>query len=362
VIRPTASTVALLEYCKYFARADAVWVDEERDDADRGRRVHKAIALYATSDDGIPITVEDDIREVFARAREWFDSLGVRRGSASLHVEVSLAWDPMADQAEVIGHDRDYSRANGRLCGTADLVLLVVVDGKPVGAMVWDWKSGDGSSAGPQLRTLGLMVARAFGLESVTVAALEVRENAVTEVCREEMDEFALALWAGELMELLEGIAGAPPTPGSHCGEMFCNARLTCPEGQRALSDTVGVIPADRLVRRPEFRITDPITTPEHAMYVVDVIKLVDHWIDAKRRELKRLVPESGWVAADGRILKESTRKMRRFDRYKAEALCKQLGATDAQLESLYYDNVESGGLRVSGGATKPRARRSRAA
>jgi hypothetical protein len=50
------------------------------------------------------------------------------------------------------------------------------------------------------------------------------------------------------------------------------------------------------------------------------------------------------------------------FDKSKALALCKQLGATEAQLASLNYTFERSNGLRVSGGATKPRARRSRAA
>lgn len=354
-MRVTASKLSLLEDCRWWARPAAQWTYTTSPAAERGTRFHRAIALYAASDEGIPISVEDDIREEYARAREWFDSLGVKRGSASLYVEVAFAWDPETDTAEILGKDRDYSRANGRLCGTADLVMTTATGA----VMVWDYKTGDGSDAGPQLRGLGLMAARALGVESVTVAALEVRSAGVTEVCREELDSFDLALVAGQLAELIAAIPDADPIPGEHCGQKYCSARLHCPVGQTAMAEVVDVIPAESLVRRQEYRITDPIRTAEQAIWTVDVLRLVEAWTKAKRDEIKQRVPPEGWRTEDGRVIKETFAKgVEGFSKDHALLVLKELGATDEQIGRCYYTYDRSNGLKVSGGTTKPRAKR----
>ncbi len=358
-MRATASKVGLLEHCLAWARPEMKWEWSSSPAAERGTRFHRAIARYAVTREREH--VEDDIAQEYAHACDWIDSLEII-GKSYLEVEIAFAWDPVTDTAESIGTDRDYSKAFGRLGGTADLVLVVKVDGKRVAVMVWDWKTGSGENAGPQLRTLGLMAARAYGVEHATVAALEVRASGVAEVAREELDSFALAGVAGELAEMIAAIATAEPQPGSHCGEMYCPARLHCPVGQVAMAQVVDVIPAERLVRRPDFRITDQIRTAEEAIWSVDVLRLMSAWVDAKKDEIKKLVPVAGWRTDDGRVLKETTSKIEAFDKHKALALIKQLGATDEQIGSLYYTFEKSNGLRVSGGATKPRARKSRAA
>ena len=352
-MRVTASKVGLLSFCGWWARPEAEWTYTTSSAADRGTRFHKRIAGYALT--GVRETVEDDIAQEYAHACQWVDELPVAR--ADLGVEVAFAWDPATDEAKVVGTDRDYSQAQGRLCGTADLVLLV---GSTV--HVWDWKTGDGTGAGPQLRALGLMAARAFGVESATVAALEVRASGVTEVAREELDAFALAGVAGELAEQLAAIEAAEPQPGSHCGELYCPARLSCPLGQTAIAETALVIPADALVRRPEWRITDPIKTAEQAIWTIDVLRLMGAWLDARKDEIKALVPVEGWKADDGRVLRETTSTIEAFDKTKALALLKQLGATEEQLGGCWYSFTRSNGLRVNGGGTKPRTKRSRAA
>lgn len=350
-MRPTASKVGLLPFCQWWARPEAEWTWTTSAAADRGTRFHTAIARWIASD-RTPFDVDEDIREMFERAKEWIASLGTDRGA--LHVEVAYAWDPETDTAESLGStDRDYSRGKGRFCGTADLVLLVVADGKPIAAMVWDWKTGSGENAGPQLRALGLMVARTHNVEQVTVAALEVRDSGVTEVAREELDGFALAMVAGELAEQIAAIPTAEPQPGSHCGELYCPARLACPLGQTAIARVAEVIPADALVRRQDFRITDPVETAEQAILTVDVLRLMSAWIDAKKEEVKAKVPANGWEASDGRVIKETRATVPAFDKHKALALCKQLGATDEQIASLHYTFEKSNGLRVSGGASK---------
>lgn len=353
----TASKVGLLPYCSWWATPEAKHDDGRSVEADAGDRFHKAIRNYTATRKRE--TVGEDIAALYAHACDYVDSLGLPEDPPALLLERSFAWDPATDAAEVIGYDRDYSKGNGRLCGTVDLVMLVMVDGKVVGAMVWDWKTGDSLSSGPQLRTLGLMVARAFGISQVTVAALDVGPAGVTETCREEMDDFALSAVAGELAEQIAAIGATEPQPGSHCSELFCPAKLHCPVAEKAASEVVDVIPADKLVRRPEFRLTDPIETAEHAMWAVDVCRLIGAKLDAIKDDIKAKVPADGWKAEDGRVLKEGSCDSTGFDKTKALALCRQLGATDAQIESLNYTYQKSTGLRVSGGGAKPRAKRS---
>ncbi len=356
-MRATASKVGLLSYCQWWARPEAKWDTSSSAAAERGTRFHKAIADYAVT--RAVRTVDNDIAAEYTHAALWLDGL-VGLGSQDVFAEIAMAWDPALDTADVLDVvDRAY-KPQSRLCGTADLVLVVMANGKPTAVMVWDWKTGSGESAGPQLRALGLMAARAFGVEHATVAALEVRDSGVTEVAREELDAFSLAGIAGELAEMIAAIETAEPTPGSHCGELYCPARLHCPLGATAMAQVVDVIPAESLVRRDAYRITDPIRTAEQAIWTVDVLRLMGAWLDAKKDEIKKLVPDDGWRAEDGRVLKETTATIEAFDKHKALALIKQLGATDEQIGSLYYSFDKSNGLRVSGGKTKPRVTRAK--
>lgn len=355
--RVSASKVHLLQYCQAFAQPEMVWEERTTDLGDRGTRLHKLLADYARG--LVPTKVDEDIAAAFAHARKWLDELKATVGEGRLLIEASFAWDPDADAAEHIGYDRDYSKANGRVTGTADLVLVVTVDGKAIAAMVWDWKSGTGWGAGPQLRQLAVMVARTFDVEQVTVAALELTDDGVTEVVREDLDSFGLSAAAGEVADLLSQVDGAEPTPGAHCGELYCPARLTCPASQAAAAELVDDIPADALATTGQFKLTDPITTPEHAAWAVDVIRLVNAKLESIKDTIKKLVPAEGWPLADGRILKEGSCKSSGFSKEKAIELCKELGATDEQLGGLYYQYEKSTGLRVSGGASKPRTKRS---
>lgn len=381
-MRVTASKVGLLSYCQWWARPEAVWSDRTGPSADRGTRFHAAMHRLALGKlDGVVAggergpcagpagttswtfgslsAVDDDIREAFGHAAMWFEAI-TNGGLVSFMREIAFAWDPETDTAEQLTLEgRDYSEARGRLCGTADLVLW---HPESESASVYDYKTGDGSGAGPQLRTLGLMVARALHIEQVTVAALECRDSGVTEVAREELDAFALAAHAGELAEHIAAIDTAEPQPGSHCGELYCPARLSCPLGTEATAEVVQVIPAESLVRRADYRITDPVDTADKAIWSLDVLRLMGAWIESKKDEIKAFVPPEGITTEDGRTLRETTKKVEAFDKHKALALCKQLGATEAQIASLHYTFQQSNGLRVSGGSAKPRAKRTRAA
>jgi len=364
-MRPTASKVGLLSYCAYWATPEAVWPKRDSDPADRGNRFHTAIAEYTQS--GVVVAVDDDIAADYAAACAWVYDLRVSAESdIRVMVEPSFAWDPATDEAKCIGAYRNYSAAGERLCGTADLVLVTRVQGKPVAAMVWDWKTGNSSESGPQLRALSLMVARALGVDHVTCAALDVGPLGVRELYREDLDAFELANIAGTLADLTAQIPGAQPQPGAHCSELFCPAKLTCPLVENAAADLAQVLPADALVRRETYSLTAPITTPEHAAWAVGVISLMKSKLDDLKDQIKALVPEGGWRLSDGRTLEErtSTVKATKFSQETAISLLRELGATDQQIADLEVDAPfeRSQGLRVYGGAAKPRAKRSKVA
>jgi hypothetical protein len=354
-MRVTASKVGLLEHCQYFATPDAVWSDTTSAAADRGTRFHRAIALYINGVSGLPLSVEDDIAAEFEHAKKFVDGIRTAYPNAELLAEVAFAWNPDTDEAEVIpAVERDYQQGHGRLCGTADLVVIIRDGKRVVGLIAWDWKTGSGEGAGPQLRALGLMAARAYDCDAVTVGALEVTAAGVKEVAHEHHDAFALAGIAGGLADLIAFIPGAEPRPGDHCGSLYCPARTTCPEVNKA---HVALVPEQALVRK----FSTDIESPEHAVWMMDRIRLVEAACKAIKDAIKSKVPEGGWELADGSKLIESTRDMPRFDKNKAFALLKQLGATDEQIASLTYTWKESAGLKIVGGpaATKPKRSRS---
>ncbi len=347
-MRVSASKIGLLEHCQAFARPEMKWDYSSSPAAERGTRFHAAIAAYTLGN--APVVAEATAAG-FEQACKWLRNL-TDTGATFIKVEVAFAWDPKNDSASRLDIvDRAYPPTS-RLCGTADLVCFI-----DDVFHVFDWKTGDASNAGPQLRLLGLMASRAFGVAPVVVSALEARADDIYEVGREELDDFALAALAGEVAEQLAAVESAEPKPGSHCSDLYCPARLHCPAATSAMAEVVDTIPAESLVRRPEFRITDPIRTPEQAIYTVNVLRLMSTWIDAKKDEIKKRVPVEGWQADDGQVLKETTARVEALDKHRALALLKQLGATDEQLGGLYYTFEKSNGLRVSKGSTKPRRR-----
>ncbi len=345
-MRVTASKVGLLSSCQFFATPHAEWSTATSDAADRGTRFHKIAADYVTTGQA-PLAIEDDMLPLFASMVAWVEHFG----RESLAAEVAFAWEPVTDKAETIGYNigRDYSKGAGRLCGSADLVAVSRFT--RVG-YIGDWSTGDGSNKGPQLRALAVMLARAEDLDSVTVEALEVSAEGVRHVCTETLDAFALAAVAGELAEAIAAIPGATPQPGPHCGEMYCPARATCP----AIVERVEqIIPAAELVKY-QWGLT--IESGSHAKWLYDQAKAVESAAKLVKDAVKAYVPEGGIVLDDGSVFAEGTRNMERFDKAAALSLLRAKGATEEEIEACSRSVVESSGLRVSGGAAKPRKRR----
>lgn len=348
--RETASRTALLAACGWWARPEAEWFDVAGPSAERGNRFHEPIDRYIKT--GVREEVAEDVRAEYEVAIDWVEDYGRRY----LLSEVAFAWDPVRDVAEVLkttGRDYAEAQARGLVCGTAD-VVAVTSDGKA--ALIADWKTGDGSGAGSQLRTLALMATRALKLDSVTVVALEVTAAGVREVCREDLDVFDLDAHAGELAELLAAVPTAEPVPGPHCGERYCPARASCPAGREAAEQ---LVPVDALVPH---RMSVEIASPDHAAWMLDRVRLVEAACKSVKDAIKAACPDEGWTLADGRTLREGSRKVERFKQAQAVTLLRELGATDEQLASLWYEAEESSGLRVTGGASKPARKRGRKA
>ena len=354
-MRATASKVGLLGLCGWWARDDAEQDPFRTSDAaDRGNRFHSAIAAFEA--DGELREYDADIALEMTSAMTWLVERGIKR--EDIEVERALGWD-FASDAGVVYHieHRDYPN-DGLLHGTVDLIVWTsdrTID-------LWDWKTGDGSSSGPQLRALAMMAARAYGLTEVRIGALEVKASGVTIVCEETLDAFALDAVAGELAEHVTAVENAEPVPGSHCSDLYCPARLSCPLGNAATAELVDVIPADSLVRTKPFRLTDPIKTPEHAAWALDVLRLVVAKVDALKDEIKAKVPAEGWKLEDGRMLKETKALVSYVDKDMAVSLARRLGATEQDVESCTKSFERSNGLRITGGNTKPRTRRGKAA
>jgi len=329
-VRTTASKAGLVQACGWWARPEAEWATSTSAAADRGNRFHAAIANYVECGD----LDRSDLEDLVGVAAKWVDNYG--RGL--IEAEVAFSYDPATDTATRLDIvDREYPD-DGLLHGSADLVSVSRVTRT---GYVGDWKTGDASNAGPQLRALALMLARTEDLDSVTVEALEVSESGVRSVCREDLDAFALAAIAGELAEALAAVPTAEPVPGSHCGELYCPARVACPAG---LAIVAQVIPASALVRHG-WGIT--IASPDHAAWLLEHAKLVGKAADDVKEAVKAYVPRDGLVLEDGSLLVEGTRNMPRRDGKKLEALARACGATEEQIAGCDYIAVESSGLKV---------------
>jgi len=128
-----------------------------------------------------------------------------------------------------VGH-REYPNVEGRIYGTADLVVL---DGTM--AHVIDWKTGKRSDAHTsQLKTLALMVAEAEKVNHVKASAVYVNLHSgkVTEQTI-VLDQFDLHMHAGAIVSLSKRLLQKEtpdPNPGKYC--FFCPS-VGCPEKLR---------------------------------------------------------------------------------------------------------------------------------
>lgn len=350
ILRPTASKTALLLACQHWARHDVAWEPYATSEAaDRGNRFHAVMDAYVK--DGDALVVDRDLVRDVAAAKAW---LAARRSDADRGIIISeqvYSYDTSTGWCSALlgVTSRSYPQVEGLFYGTADLVYVLGTDPKTI--VVADWKTGDGSKATAQLRTLALMATRAMGARAAHVAALEVSDGSVREVCVEHLDEFALAEHELALRAAIAAIPTAEPRVGDHCSAHWCPARANCPAAHESAEQ---LVPVDSLVRH---RLGTEITGPEHAVWMLERVRLVEAACKAVKAAIKGAVPADGWTLEDGSVLRDTTRKMRRFDEDAALEMLSKLGATEEMVQTLYDDVIEPAGLRVTKPSAKKRGR-----
>jgi len=308
----------------------------------RGSEFHRLIDAHIKG--GATPIPDGEMADMVAAAAALVDYLG---GREMFRAEIAFAWDPMLDDAiEIQVVDRDYSAYPHCMCGTADIVWLDLEAGL---GFVSDWKSGDGSKAGDQLRCLAMMLARTYGLSRVDVESWEVSASGVNILCRESLDEFAIDGIAAELQQAfkasdyyMEQGYEVHPNPGSHCADMYCPAVASCPAVHSAISQT-GLVQASELTRK----FVPKIESPEHAAWLLDMSRAVTKAAYAVKDAVTAAMPEGGYVMTDGTRLYQSTRNVQRLDVSALKALAKARGATDADIESCTRRVQEPAGIRM---------------
>lgn len=241
----TASKTGLLLACQYWAREDVERRDDPENDAmARGTRVHEAIDDYVTN--GIVRELAEGERAMVRAALDWMMGSGVARafdegfGAA----EMSFGSDLCGGYRRSV--QRKYDDDAAFLWGTADVVTFANGAGYTSPAQsILDWKTGPTSAAGalPQLMTLAVLA----GLESARLVSVELRDDGTyDEAIDVTVDAIDLEVHAEALRTAILAVELDPePTPGAHCTEEYCPARMTCPARTgAALQVATALVPA----------------------------------------------------------------------------------------------------------------------
>lgn len=231
-MKPSASALALLPICQYWARDEVKWDwDPPGPAAAFGTTVHGLAEAFikgdgnATINGKATITPGDDEKliAVWGVLRDWLD-----QDRTGWQAEVKFIWSHIFDTSRIVTLDgpREYGRlATGEISGTADIVC---VRGDTV--TVYDLKTGKApaSSYQAQMQALGLFAARAFKVPRARTVIVKVTDKKVTQYA-EELDARMLNAITRDLRSLFLDIPTAEPRTGGHCLSMYCKARKSCP-------------------------------------------------------------------------------------------------------------------------------------
>lgn len=359
----TASRSPLLAICGYPFRPDVRVPDVEAGrDAAIGTVAWARVVAHAEGRDdpgNVDLTGEDakDCDAYYAAGVAWLKGQPARAG---WRYEVKFAWSPSRDVARELpsgGELRDYSAKEGdEVCGSTDIAYM----GGDV-ACVDDIKTGVTPLVQyiPQIRTLGLFVSRAFRTSRVRVRLVKLYKDKPAEEWVEELRRADLDALAVERREQLERAKVAQPRPGSHCVDMFCPARVACPEVPVAVAQ---LVPADALVKTPKF--SWEFVSHDHDAAQLEMLRLVGKAVDDLKKVIKQRTPPSGVMLSDGRFLREGFHEETRYREAELIATIRELGAhagltdedIDRTLLKCTYTFQKSEGLKVTK-ATKSKKR-----
>jgi hypothetical protein len=243
VSRITASRLALLQSCQYWARPDAVW-----NEAPPGRAAQFGTDLHALSDvyvrgelrEGSAVIADERLAATWRHMRAWHEAQPGRLAS-----EWPLAWDPETDRAFDlraaraklgVSAARPYAdpstwallRAElgfgpDTIAGTAD---LIAVEGARV--VVYDICTGRTDKIA-QLRGLAMMLAKLSGCDEVRIATLRANPAGLAEEDHGVLDCFTIEAIAEDLRALIARVPRSEPRTGEHCTRRYCPAQRDCP-------------------------------------------------------------------------------------------------------------------------------------
>ena len=241
--RVTASRLALLQACQYWARPDAVWNEAPPGRAAQfGTDLHALSDVYVRGEPGSASWVADGpLLDAWRHMRAWLDAT---MATVALSSEWPLAWDPETDRAfdlrralarRGIMAARPYAdpsiwallRAElgfgpSTIAGTADLVEA----GECM--VVYDICTGSTDKIA-QLRGLAMMLAKLTGCEEVRIATLRVNPSGLAEEDHGVLDCFTIEAIAEDLRALVANVPRSEPRTGEHCARRYCPAQRDCP-------------------------------------------------------------------------------------------------------------------------------------
>ena len=220
-----------------------------------------------------------------------------------LATECAFAYDCATDSARELGHvDRRYGTlAPYELPGTMD--LLIRGEGR---AVVVDYKSYaevEAAATNTQLATYALMVARAYGLDEVTVAIVYLvggRRPSIATLGPLDLDAHA-----ARIKRLHVDVARvSAPVSGPHC--KYCPAFLSCPI-QHALTIDVGETLPMEIERRIPF---DDDASAAEAFDLLQRIKVLSTRIQAAlyARAAERPIPLGNGMVLGSRTVEGNDR------------------------------------------------------
>lgn len=211
----------------------------ETDDGSRGTAIHAYLESLQT------MPHADALRACADSVRATCESIllaEVPRGAA----EVAYVWDAATDTAACLGkiEHRGYAAALGRPLKPTEIPCTIdlVYGDTETGSRVLDWKTGYENIPDPrtsmQLGLAAICLARAGGLEAVTVVVARVGMDGQIYMDDHDYDSFGLedmadrwrTVWArveATRAALAEGDAIAT-SPGPHC--RYCPATGSCPQ------------------------------------------------------------------------------------------------------------------------------------
>lgn len=331
-MRPSASSLALLDSCSWWARDEVPAAPRvETDYQALGTAVHAAIEV--TLDAGEPVLDEltgllwdvglDELLTAYRAWREWCDEQ-----SGAWDAEVAVAWDRESDTARemTVSSHRAYSLTPLEIPGTMDALAL---EGRT--ATVYDWKIGDdwqGYTApareNRQLALYALAVSRLYELDEVTVCIVHIASDGLW-VDSHTYDAFDLDALAHAFRAALDAVSESVPVPGAHCGR--CPAAVHCPaarDAALALVERVKVVPLT-------------VDSAEAAGSLRERITIVDQAVEQAKAAL------ATWGDSGGEIVTSDGKRLRRVELTRKEIVLE--GQAGAEAEAILREYGCSGAI-----------------